>query len=318
MTTNSSRPWRPNTKAILQWPQWCDPNVASPRTGDHDGNSRQAPDQEIGRRFPINLVQLSSTMFNLLHFVWKSLKSFNKLEHQLALKTQGWASQCSQTGLEPHRCTRLHHDFLLMGFLGTGGRGQISFQTLPLIFEVSYGTVEIPRTLITYYNLWMVSFCTICYLCFVANRMHPDALSFLHWASPWRAWRGRRICKPRSESAWAFERPKKRRVCSPAVLCSIAICIAMVPLCCNMLQYANIVNIVNIAMQTPPQRHIAGIEEGITDSISSPVTSNLWTISECQICQILHPIWKILVFKNVQDSSNVFKMFRPLGCNEFV
>jgi len=28
-------------------------------------------------------------MFNLLHFVWKSLKSFNKLEHQLALKTQG-------------------------------------------------------------------------------------------------------------------------------------------------------------------------------------------------------------------------------------
>jgi hypothetical protein len=106
-----------------------------------------------------------------------------------------------------------------------------------LIFEVSYGTVEIPRTLITYYNLWMVSFCTICYLCFVANRMHPDALSFLHWASPWRAWRawrGRRICKPRSESAWAFERPKKRRVCSPAVLCSIAICIAMVPICCNM------------------------------------------------------------------------------------
>lgn len=226
--------------AILQWPQWCDPNVASPRTGYHDGNSRQAPDQEIGRRFPINLVQLCSTMFNLLHFVWKSLKSVNKLEHQLALKTQGWASQCSQTGLEPHRCTRLHHDFL-MGFLG-GGRGQISFQTLPLIFEVSYVTVEIPGTLITYYNLWMLSFCTICYLCFVANRMHPDALSFFHWSSPWRAWRawrawrGRRICKPRSESAWAFERPKMRRVCSPAVLCSIAICLALVAICCNMLQ----------------------------------------------------------------------------------
>ena len=51
------------------------------------------------------------------------------------------------------------------------------------------------------------------------------------------AWRGRRICKPRSESAWAFERPKKRRVCSPAVLCSIAICICHGS---NMLQYVAI------------------------------------------------------------------------------